>query len=60
MHQQKKQNKMKTKEQTTRQPVPVMKQLAREMSKEELETVAGAPGGCAPSSGNRVPDDFEF
>ena len=51
---------MKTKEQTT--PVPVMKQLARAMSKEELATVAGAPGGCAPSSRPDVhnPDDFEF
>lgn len=50
---------MRNKEESKKQAVPVMKQLARLMSKEELEMVAGAPGGCAPSSNPmRSPDDF--
>jgi hypothetical protein len=32
------------------QGVPVMKQLARPMSMEELATVAGGTDGCAPGA----------
>ncbi|HEV2842759.1 MAG TPA: hypothetical protein VGW39_15660 [Chthoniobacterales bacterium] len=39
---------MKKTEENKKQAVPVMKQLARPMSKKELASVAGA--GCAPSS----------
>ena len=40
---------MKTNEQEN-QGVPVMKQLARPISIEELATVAGGPDGCAPGA----------
>jgi hypothetical protein len=50
---------MKTNEQTEKQAVPVMKQLARSMSPEELAVVAGGPDGCAPgaTSIRPAPDD---
>ena len=38
------------KEDTNRQAVPVMKQLARPMTKEELRSVAGGIDGCAPGA----------
>lgn len=52
---------MKTNEQEN-QGVPVMKQLARPMSTEELATVAGATGGCAPGADciRPHPDDEAF
>lgn len=55
---------MKTNEQEN-QAVPVMKQLARPVSVEEMVTVAGGAfdeGNCAPGAtclGGR-PDDYEF
>lgn len=56
--------KMETKEQA-KQAVPVMKQLARAMSSEEVACVTGAGGGCAPGSGDNTPGhhdppDFQF
>jgi hypothetical protein len=45
------------KKEENKKAVPVIKQLARPMSKEELESVAGAPGGCAPSSNPWGNDD---
>jgi hypothetical protein len=50
----------KQQDDTNIEAVPVMKQLARPMSQEELLSVSGAEGGCAPSSWRRNPDDFEF
>lgn len=47
------------KQKDTKPVAPVMRKLARLMSKEELETVAGAPGGCAPST-TRNGDDRQF
>jgi hypothetical protein len=55
MQQQEKHNTMKKKEETKKQPVPVMKQLARPMSKEELATVSGA---ISNFSGN--PHEIDF
>jgi hypothetical protein len=52
-------NKMNKKENDDSQGVPVIKQLARPMSQEELETVAGGPGGCAPGTWNDH-DDMAF
>jgi hypothetical protein len=52
---------MRTNEQES-QGVPVMKQLARPMSMEELATVAGANHGCAPGADciRPHPDDEAF
>lgn len=41
---------MNNKEQSERQASPVMKQLARPLTMEELLGVAGATGGCAPGA----------
>jgi hypothetical protein len=57
---------MEKKEEAKKQAVPVMKQLARAMSSEEVASVTGASGnGCAPSSGDNTPGhhdppDFQF
>ena len=48
-------------DQSKREATPVMKQLARPMSKEELAVVAGA--GCAPGANTSHPNDpkdYEF
>lgn len=51
---------MKKTEENKEQAVPVVKQLARPMSVEELASVAGADGGCAPgaTSTRGAPDDY--
>jgi len=48
MHKKKHKDTMEKKENDKKEAMPVMKRLARPMSRKELESVSGA--GCAPSS----------
>jgi hypothetical protein len=43
------------KKKTPKKPVPVMKQLARSMSKKEIEAVGGACTGAKDSGGDETP-----